>query len=392
MALYKQVKQGKEGRIFWFEFSLNGQRIRESTGETTRTKALAREHDRREELNGGGHVVRRDKMRRKLFPLAAKEWFAAKEAKWSASYKSIQTLNIEHLNVYFGKRLLIDIGPDDIGKYQAKQRSKDHAGTLFRTGKGLDKHGKPNPVSARTINMEVSTIRLILKWAKLWRAIQDDVKMLPERKKVGKALTAEQANKLLEACRKSPQPSLYTAVLVFCNTALRNGELRKAKWGQVDFLKEEFTVGMSKTEGSSGRVVPLNETALEALKAWKTNWPKATAEDYVFPSQKLKYVGKGSSLARGKMVPYDTDLSKPVGTWKKSWASAQKAAGVKARIHDLRHHANTIMAEAGVPISTLKSISGWMTTEMSEHYTHVRDTSKRKAVDALGAANVGMIQ
>ena len=59
MALYKQVKQGKEGRIFWFEFTVHGQRIRESTGETTRTKALAREHERREELNGGGHVVRR---------------------------------------------------------------------------------------------------------------------------------------------------------------------------------------------------------------------------------------------------------------------------------------------------------------------------------------------
>jgi integrase len=81
-----------------------------------------------------------------------------------------------------------------------------------------------------------------------------------------------------------------------------------------------------------------------------------------------------------------------VRTWKKSWASAQKAAGVKARIHDLRHHANTVMVEAETPLSTLKTITGHVTDEMVEHYTHVRDEAKRKAVDALGTINVGMIQ
>lgn len=240
--------------------------------------------------------------------------------------------------------------------------------------------------------MEVSTLRMILKWAKLWRNIEDDVRMLPERKTVGKALTLDQAKKLLDACLKSPQPSLYTAVVVFCNTALRNGELRKAKWGQVDFLKAEFTVGASKTEGSSGRVVPLNSTALAVLTAWKANWPDVGAEDYIFPSLKLKYVGMGSWLARGKMVPYETDPSKPVGSWKKSWATVQKAAGVQARIHDLRHHANTVMAESGIPLSTLKAVAGWMTSEMAEHYSHIRDEAKRKAVEALEAANAGRIQ
>jgi integrase len=91
------------------------------------------------------------------------------------------------------------------------------------------------------------------------------------------------------------------------------------------------------------------------------------------------------------MIPYDTDTGKPLGTWKKSWASSQKAASVKARIHDLRHHANTLMVESGTPISTLKAITGHMTSEMVEHYSHIRDEAKRKAVDALDVAN-GMIQ
>jgi integrase len=113
-------------------------------------------------------------------------------------------------------------------------------------------------------------------------------------------------------------------IVVFCCTALRNAELRTAKWGQVDFKKAEFTVGHAKTEGSTGRRVPLNGMALGALNEWKKNWPKATDDDYIFPSQKLKYQGEGSWLARGKMVPYDTDLSKPVGTGKTLFTATRR--------------------------------------------------------------------
>lgn len=49
------------------------------------------------------------------------------------------------------------------------------------------------------------------------------------------------------------------------------------------------------------------------------------------------------------------------------------------------------MVESGTPITTLKSITGHMTAEMVEHYSHIRDEAKRKAVEALDTANSGMI-
>ena len=385
MALYKQIKDGKEGRFWWYEFAVNGQRIRESTGETTRTKALAKERERHNELSGGGRAARLDKLRRKLFPDAAKEWRAANVAGWSESYTTIQDKNIEYLTAYFGKRMALDIGADDFGKYRAHQRKT-------RTGKGLDEHGNPNTVSQRTITIELSTLRMILKSLKLWRAIEDDVKMPTDKKPVGKALEQEEVGRLFDACRKSPQPSLYTAVIVFCCTALRNAELRKARWRQVDFKRAEFTVGKAKTDGSTGRVVPLSKQALDALQAWKKGWPEAGADDFIFPSQKLKYVGKGTWLARGKMNPYDTDLTKPLGSWKKSWATAQKAAGVKARIHDCRHHALSVLAESGAPDVVIKAVGGHVTDEAMEIYRHARDDAKRKWTDALGESYTGMIQ
>lgn len=67
----------------------------------------------------------------------------------------------------------------------------------------------------RTINMEISTLRMMMKSARLWDAISQDVRMLQERRDVGRALTPDEERGLLEACRRSPQPSLYTAVVIF---------------------------------------------------------------------------------------------------------------------------------------------------------------------------------
>src|SRR5215469_12271571 len=83
---------------------------------------------------------------------------------------------------------------------------------------------------------------MILKHFKLWRAIEEDVKMLREDKAIGKALSPDEEMQLIEACRKGPQPSLLTAVIVFSNTGLRNSELRCARWSQVDFQKRQIQV------------------------------------------------------------------------------------------------------------------------------------------------------
>jgi integrase len=213
--------------------------------------------------------------------------------------------------------LLIDITPEDIGKYQGlRQKQK---------------------ASNRTINMEVSTLRMILKASRLWSALADDVKMLPERKDVGRALTADEEKRLREACKKSPQPSLYTAVVAFCNTGLRNAELRRARWSQVDLMRSEFQVGKSKTAGGEGRIVPLNLAALGVLKEWRSRWPDAQPTDFIFPSEKLMYKGQGAAET-GKMTSYAVNPSKPLGAWKRGWSSVKKQAGVECRIHDLRHH------------------------------------------------------
>lgn len=351
----------KRGHVWWYEFVFNGQRIRETTKSESRTLAVKAERQRRRELEESANGVRSIR-RPLLMPAAAKEWMETNRARWSKSNIAIQDYNLKHLSSHFGSMLLADITPQHIGKYQTKRKKEEG--------------------SNRTINMEISTLRMIMKSARLWSAISQGVRMLPERREVGKALAPDEETRLLAACRRSPQKSLYTAVVVFCNTGLRSAELRAATWRQVDFLKAEFKVGKSKTAAGEGRVVPLNQTALAALKEWRARWPAAKPEDCVFPSEKLVFKGAGASQ-RGTMTGYDVNLRKPLGSWKRAWTSAKRQAGVECRIHDLRHHFISLLAQTQTPDATIQAISGHLSRQMLELYSHVRVAAKRRAVELL---------
>ena len=232
---------------------------------------------------------------------------------------------------------------------------------------------------------------MILKANRLWSTIADDVRMLTERHDIGRALPPEEAERILDACRRSPSPSLYTAIVVYCNTGLRNAELRRGRWSQMDFMRAEFRVGKAKNAASEGRIVPLNSTALVALQEWRKRWPDAKPTDYIFPSEKLAFKGKGSA-ERGIMTRYKVDPSKPIGPWKRAWNTAKKKARVECRIHDLRHHFISALAQTQTPDATIQAISGHLSHKMLEHYSHVRLEAKRRAVESLDSQRLQAVQ
>ncbi len=73
---------------------------------------------------------------------------------------------------------------------------------------------------------------------------------------------------MLEEAQKLRTPQMYAALALDLNTGLRHNELREIKWQQIDLIhKKALTVGKSKTDGGTGRVIPLNVTAIAALEA-----------------------------------------------------------------------------------------------------------------------------
>lgn len=342
---------------FWFE----GMRVRSSTKETSKTLADEREVDRKHELRHAEEQVLKEKRKPRLFTHAAAEWQELKEQKWALKTKSLVSNSLARLLPIFGGKLLVTIQPIDIVRYQ-KSRSKEG-------------------VSGRTVNIEISVLRKIMRHFKAWNAIQDDVEMLAERKDVGIALSPEQESRLLSECAKSRSRSLYPLVTTALETGMRKDTVRTLTWGQVDFANQCLTVWKDKTQAGTGRVVPISSRLLQTLQFWSENFPERKPEHFVFPSEKV-----GASGDSFEPMTYATDPTKPIGSIKESWEAAQRRAGVKCRFHDLRHTAITRMNQARIPLPTIGRVVGWAPStvvSMSTRYTHPDMEEKRAAVEAI---------
>jgi integrase len=252
---------------------------------------------------------------------------------------------------------LCDIDANRVASYQAKRKGEK--------------------ASARTLNKELQVLRQILKRHKLWANLQGDVRFEREHKDIGQALSREDEKKLLAAC--SSNPLLNAVVTLALNTALRKNEIRTLRWSQIDFEKRTVTVGRTKTQAGSGRVIPLNQLAFDALVKWAGRLVESNAEDYVFPAC------EAAGIEREHPDKKRIDPSRPISSWRSAWRAALKRAGLKIRFHDLRHTCITKLAESQASEHTLMAIAGHVSRKMIEHYSHIRLEAKRTALDAISA-------
>jgi len=350
----------RRGTIWWYEFVICGQRIRESTHSRSRSVARRAMERRRRSLEEGINGLSK-RPRPVVFHAAASEHLALKEGKWTASTRRIEAKNIEHLCSMFRHAVLFDITAADISRYQ-QRRAQDGA-------------------SGATINLEVATLRAVLRRHRLWAALQPDVEAMPRRDDVGKALTVAEEERLLYACRASRSRMLFPAVAVSLNTGLRRGELLSLRWAQVDLAGRWLKVGASKTFAGRGRLVPLNGAAAAALSAWASHFPRYKPEHAVFPTER---VGARGDDFRACITHSDPDT--PIRSLQTAWVSAKKAAGVSLRWHDLRHTVCTRLLEAGLSLPLVGRILGWSASTMlvmTHRYGHVDALSQREAMARL---------
>jgi integrase len=190
--------------------------------------------------------------------------------------------------------------------------------------------------------------------------------MLRERHDVAKALRPEQERALLRATAEADS-ACHTATVLALNTTMRKNEIRLLRWTQVDFEKRALVVGHSKTDAGTGRLIPLNVVAFEALVRWSGRFPETKPEHYVFPWCENRHI----------------DPSRPTNGWRTAWRHALKRAGFHCRFHDLRHTCITKLAESQASDQTIMSIAGHVSKRMLERYSHIRTQAKRVALEAI---------
>jgi integrase len=354
----------KRGDVWWYKFWFNGQLIRESSKSHSKTVAKDAEHARRRELEQAyNHIPKRQRM--PLFSQAAELWLASKAGLAEKSRERYEQC-VEHLKGEFGKQLVCDVDANDVAEYRHKRLT---AG-----------------VSNRTVNYETGALRGILRQFGLWGPIANRVKALPERHDVGRAIQREEETKLLAAASRSRSPALLPLIVISLDTGMRLGETQALRrkdlslaWKDGAIQRGEITVPKSKTAAGTGRVIPLSRRLCACLSMWLERFPGAGPDSFLFPYHKV-------GLAGNLRVPvlYDVDHNRPMGSWRKAWRIASKAAGVRYRPHDMRHTFISRLAENScVSEQTIKALAGHVSHQMLERYSHIRSQAKQAAIQTL---------
>jgi integrase len=336
----------KNGRFYHFEFKLDGRRHRGSTGTANKPQAIAEERRQRERLEKSYSQVIEEESReqqRKTIQFAADEFLTDYRTKHQSPTFAVYALG--HVSRLLGGSLVVEITPNVVKRYQAS-RLNENAGP-------------------KTINDEVC---LLLRLCG-----EQGVLALPPSP--GRPYSADEKARMLEEAQKLRTPQMHAALALDLNTGLRDKELREIRWEQIDLVhKKSLTVGKSKTEAGTGRVIPLNEPAIAALEAhaaWYTRrFGECRPEWFVF--------------AFGKPLPKDP--TRPITSFKTAWTRVRQKAGVRGRWHDNRHTLITELAESGAGDETIMGIAGHVSRAMLSRYSHIRMAAKRHALDEIAAS------
>jgi integrase len=259
---------------------------------------------------------------------------------------------------------------------------------------------KAASIANATINRELDIIRGVIKKAKRWHLFADEIKPLPLRQKIGRALSHEEKLKLLRTAASRPewQNAAWAATLAL-NTTMRGCEIKQLRWQDIDLMEKTLAIRRSKSEAGE-RVIPLNANAWNTvllLYRRAQGFGEVRPEHYLFPACEASHF----------------DPTRPQTSWRTAWRNLTRliqcpACGkqqgpsemcgnpkckadlkkVKSplaglRFHDLRHHAITELAESQASDSTVMAIAGHVSPKMLAHYSHVRLQAKRNALGSL---------
>jgi len=381
----------KRGKTWHCHFFVDGQRFRQSLETSDWREAQAKEKELIA-LAAQGRLAPASQQFSKLnISEAIERYLADRAAHVQPRSRRSEYDHAKPLREYFGAVPIARIDGDSTLAY-IRQR-------------------KAMGLSNTTVNMEIGILRRILKRAKRWHFVEDEVPRLPERRDIGRALQPEEKLRLLKVAQSKPEwETAYLASVLALNTTMRGCEVKQLRWRDIDFMDHSLVVRRSKTRAGE-RVIPLNANAYNAIvrlreRAQMLFGPDLHADWYIFPSAEgysqpdptkpmTGWRSAWRSLTRAVKCPVCRELQNPSPTCRRAQCGADiskvKSSTAGLRFHDLRHHAITELAESQASDRTIMSIAGHVSQQMLAHYSHVRIEAKRKALDALavGIKTVG---
>ncbi len=168
-----------------------------------------------------------------------------------------------------------------------------------------------------------------------------------ENKGRNRLLTLEEKDRLLQACKDSPNPHLHPIVSIALLTGMRFGEIVSLCWENVDFQNKLIT--LEETKNGDRRIIPLTTAVEKILEACKQS---DISVGLIFKPT--------SPTNRSGIVDIHNAFKKVL----------KHARIPNFRFHDLRHAAASYMAMSGATQGELMTILGHHSPTMTRRYAH----------------------
>ena len=159
-------------------------------------------------------------------------------------------------------------------------------------------------------------------------------------------LTDEELKRLLEAGRNHSS-QMYAAIVLSVGCGLRQGELLRLSWPDIDLDRHRLQVMIAKNREARAVYVP--PAAAEALRLLKNR----------------KVVGSS-------VLTLDSGEPLRKNTLEARWRKVRSAARLEDfRWHDLRHSCASFLAQSGATLLEIGSVLGHRSPSVTQRYAHL---------------------
>lgn len=186
-----------------------------------------------------------------------------------------------------------------------------------------------------------------------------NIKLPTGSKQRDRRLHGQEQTFLLHALQVSSQPIARSIAEIAIETGMRQGEILRLTWENINFTKK--TAFLADTKNGESRTVPLSTKALAALNTI----PRSNDGGKLFGLSQDRLIRTFQRACRVGRENYMEHC-------KTTNESIDPNFLVDLRFHDLRHEATTRFFEIGLDIMEVASISGHKSLSMLKRYTHLR--------------------
>jgi len=289
-----------------------------------------------------------------------------------AGLRSLATVQgqLTTLKEYFGHRRVRSLAYGDIRTFRAERLNTPTRGDVARHERELKNDPKAELRSTRAIasvNRELALLRRMLNVAQRegWIVknpfgVGESLISLADERKRERIITKDEERLLLAACDAPKCKHLRAIIICALDTGMRQGEMLKLRWRDVDFVNSIITVAAFNTKTMRERTLSMTVRLLRELEGLYEQSPKHP-EGLVF--------GISDNVKHG-------------------FESVRRAAGIEnLRFHDLRHTAATRLVGAHIPLSEVGRVLGHTQANTTYRYVNANVETARRAAAALDTFN-----